>query len=80
MDMTRTHDPEAVPWQKRTWEDWEQIHHPSPTKKERAESLAFLKVLRLAPTLEVAEAMVKGQQVPTSRLDPEWARAYGLVP
>lgn len=45
---------------------------------ERRESLALLKVIRLAPTLEVAEALLRGQRVPRSRLDPHWRRRYGL--
>ena len=44
----------------------------------RRESLAILRALRLAPSLEVCEAIMRGDRVPLSRLDPEWARAYGL--
>lgn len=46
--------------------------------QERLESLALLKVVRLAPTLEVAEALLRGQRVPRERLDPDWLRRYGL--
>jgi hypothetical protein len=47
--------------------------------RERRESLGLIKVVRLAPTLEVAEALLRGERVPVSRLDPEWAKAYGLA-
>lgn len=34
--------------------------------------------LRLSPSLEVFEALLRGEKVPRSRLDPTWAKAYGL--
>jgi hypothetical protein len=37
----------------------------------------LLKAVRLAPTLEVCEALCRGERVPISRLDPEWVKAYG---
>lgn len=37
------------------------------------------KAVRLAPSLEVCEALLLGEQVPVSRLDREWAKAYGLL-
>lgn len=46
--------------------------------RERRESLVILRALRLGPTLEVGEAILRGERVPVSRLDPYWARAYGL--
>ena len=45
--------------------------------KERRESLLAMKCVRLAPRLEVCEALMRGEKVPTSRLDPEWAKRYG---
>jgi len=46
--------------------------------RKRRESLALLKVVRLAPTLEVAEALLRDEKVPRSRLDPKWLKSYGL--
>jgi hypothetical protein len=44
----------------------------------RREANALLKAVRLAPSLDVAEALLRGEAVPKSRLDPKWRRAYGL--
>ena len=44
---------------------------------ERRRHLFDLKCVRLAPALEVCEALMRGEKVPRSRLDPAWARAYG---
>ena len=46
--------------------------------RERRESLALLRAVRLAPTLETCEEILRTGRVPRSRLDPEWARRYGL--
>lgn len=46
--------------------------------KERRESLALIKAVRLAPNLETCEALCRGEAVPKSRLDPAWRKAYGL--
>lgn len=45
--------------------------------KARRESLFMLKCLRLARDLETFEALLRGEKVPRSRLDPKWAKAYG---
>lgn len=44
---------------------------------ERRRSLLWLKCLRLSPDLETFEALLRGEKVPRSRLDPKWAKAYG---
>ena len=41
------------------------------------EGRLWLKALRLSPSLDVFEALLRGQSVPKSRLDPKWAKAYG---
>lgn len=41
-------------------------------------SLILMRAIRLAPTLEVCEALLRGERAPISRLDPEWTRRYGL--
>jgi hypothetical protein len=46
--------------------------------EERMRSLAILKAVRLAPTLEVAEALLRGERVPRGMLDPVWRKAYGI--
>lgn len=47
--------------------------------KERREAQEILKAVRLAPSLEVCEALLRGEKVPISRFDPQWARKYGLL-
>ena len=46
--------------------------------RERLEGLHLLRALRLAPDLETCEAILRGERVPRSRLDPQGAKAYGL--
>ena len=46
--------------------------------KERRESLALLRAVRLAPDLETCEEILRTGRVPRRRLDPVWARRYGL--
>lgn len=46
---------------------------------DRRRDARLMAVIRLAPTIEIAEAMLRGERVPVSRLDPEWAKAYGLA-
>jgi hypothetical protein len=44
----------------------------------RRRHLFDLKCVRLAPDLETCEALMRGEKVPRSKLDPGWAKAYGL--
>ena len=46
--------------------------------RARREAQALLAALRLAPSLQVMEALCRGEQVPRSALDPEWVQAYNL--
>lgn len=46
---------------------------PAPASTEGA----LLKAIRLAPTLEICEALLRGEKVPRSKLDPVWLKAYG---
>jgi hypothetical protein len=32
----------------------------------------------LAPSLEVCEALLRGERLPIGRLDPEWVRRLGV--
>jgi hypothetical protein len=45
---------------------------------ERMRSLQLLKAVRLAPRLEICEALLRGERVPRNTLDPNWRRAYGI--
>lgn len=36
------------------------------------------RAVMLSPTLDVCEALLRGEHVPTSRLDPAWVRRYGM--
>lgn len=54
----------------------ERAHYRSTP--EREESLLLLKAIRLSPTLDMCERILRGEPVPKSKLDPEWAKAYGI--
>ena len=59
--------------------DWaDRLVGPHRDSRERRESIALHKALRLAPDLVTFEALLGGEAVPLSRLDPRWRRAYGL--
>jgi hypothetical protein len=45
--------------------------------REYQESLVLLRAIRLALDLRTCEAILRGEKVPLSRVDPEWAKAYG---
>ena len=45
---------------------------------ERLNSLKLLRAIRLAPTLDICEAILRREPVPRSALDPQWAKAYRL--
>lgn len=45
---------------------------------ERQEAMRVLRAVRLSPSLEICEALLRGEKVPRSRLDPEWVARYGL--
>lgn len=68
--MTRCHDPflDAL----------EPVLARYRDARARRESLALLKAVRLAPALEVCEALLRDERVPRSRLDALWVKAYGL--
>ena len=36
------------------------------------------RAILLSPTLEVCEALLRGERVPLSKLDPVWVRRYGI--
>jgi hypothetical protein len=60
-------------------DDWaERLAAPYRDSHERRIGLAMLKCVRLAPTLAVCEALMRGEKVPASALDPDWAKAYGI--
>lgn len=44
------------------------------------QSLQLLRALRLSPTLETCESILQNpSSVPVSKLDPIWAKAYGIA-
>lgn len=47
---------------------------------EYAENARIYRALMLAPTIEIGEAILRGERVPLSRLNSDAARAYGLSP
>jgi len=48
------------------------------TGTDQRDTRKLWRALMLAPNLEVLEALLQGQPVPRSRLDPTWARRFGL--
>lgn len=36
------------------------------------------RAVMLSPSLEVCEALLRGERVPLDRLDPDWVRRFGL--
>jgi hypothetical protein len=57
---------------------------PSDAERARRESLEYrqsleiLRAIRLAPRIEIGEAILRGERVPRSMLDPKWLEAYAL--
>lgn len=47
--------------------------------RERRESLMLLRAVRLSPDLETCEEIMRTGRVPKNRLDPYWAKRYGLT-
>lgn len=41
------------------------------------ETVRIWKAMMLAPSLVVCEALLRGQTVPTERLDPNWVERFG---
>lgn len=75
-------NPYRHPWAQRTWWDWEEIRRREnpPSDEDAAWDRHFVKAMLLAgPSLEVCEALLRGEQVPVARLDQNWAREYGLL-
>lgn len=68
-----------------TWDDpfldaLEPVLAKYRASKERSEAQNFIKALRLAgPSLEVMEALCRGEKVHRSRLEQGWAKRYGLI-
>jgi hypothetical protein len=36
------------------------------------------RAIMLAPTLHICEALLRGENVPLSKLNPRWVRKYGI--
>jgi hypothetical protein len=48
------------------------------SSEKRREADVLFKAFMLARDLQTCEALLRGEKVPRSRLDPVWAKAYGL--
>lgn len=48
------------------------------TRESRLEAERGIKAMRLAPTLGVYDALLRGERVPVSALEPKWVARYGL--
>jgi hypothetical protein len=42
------------------------------------DSARVWRIFLLAPSIAIAEALLRGERVPVSRLDPVWVRRFGL--
>lgn len=52
---------------------------PGPDAVEiRRETARIYKAIMLAPTIEVCEALLRRERVPTSMLDPLWLERFGM--
>ena len=47
-------------------------------QRSAEETRRLWRAMMLAPTLEVCEALLRGEKVPTSKLDPEWVERFGV--
>lgn len=43
------------------------------------QSLLVLKAVRLCPTVALCERYLRGERIPVSMIDQDWARAYELI-
>jgi hypothetical protein len=68
----------AVTWNDPFLDALEPVLAKFRDSKARRESLFILKCIRIAGDLETCEALMRGEKVPKSRLDPYWRKAYGI--
>lgn len=61
-----------------SWEEYMRDEEVLAAQQAAQEARRGLKAMALAPTLGVYEALLKGQEVPVSALDPEGVRRYGV--
>jgi len=47
-------------------------------KPRRHYAARLHRAIMLAPTLTICEALLRGEEVPRSQLDPDWATRYGV--
>jgi hypothetical protein len=73
-------DPERHPPEKRTWWDWEEIRRREEGDRpdDSAAVARLYRAMCLAPTIEICEALLRGEQVPLDRLNQEAVLRYGL--
>jgi hypothetical protein len=54
--------------------------HERPTEsqdEEREFTQRVFVAMMLAPTIEICEALLRGERVPVDCLDPEWVQRFG---
>lgn len=72
-------NPERHPPAKRTWWDWKVLQEQyDVAMNDRDQCATLLRAVRLAPDLETCEEILRSGRVPKSRLDPYWAKRYGV--
>jgi hypothetical protein len=47
---------------------------------ERAMTQRIFRAMMLAPTVEICDALIKGEHVPIEQLDAEWVERFGRRP
>src|SRR5262245_11100458 len=71
-------NPLRLPYDERTWQDHREIAaRVGDHDKGREYGERVMMFLRMAPDLETFEALLRGERVPKSRLDPDAVKAYG---
>ena len=56
----------------------EELEHDARASDSWRANNRLWKAVMLSPTLEICQAMLRGQQVPVEKLDPEWVRRFGM--
>lgn len=61
-----------------SWDEYMRDVERAVDRTEILENRRIGKAMRLAPSLQVFQALLEGQEVPVSALDPHWRQRYGL--
>ena len=62
------------------WDDYIDAFLAAYARDRDDEAQRGIRAMRLAPTLSIYRALMKGQKVPVRQLDPFWRRQYVRKP